>query len=76
MPKTILITGSTDGIGFETAKTLLSLGHNVLIHGRNLEKLEKIGVNHVAINLRFNQANIEKTLEKLARDVLPHFNKS
>ena len=42
MPKTILITGSTDGIGFETAKTLLSLGHNVLIHGRNLEKLEKI----------------------------------
>ena len=38
MQKTILITGSTDGIGFETAKTLLSLGHNVLIHGRNKEK--------------------------------------
>lgn len=42
MPKTILITGSTDGIGFETAKTLVSLGHNVLIHGRNLEKLKKV----------------------------------
>ena len=42
----------------------------------HLKSLEKIGVNHVAINLRFNQANIEKTLEKLARDVLPHFNKS
>ena len=42
MQKTILITGSTDGIGFETAKTLLSLGHNVLIHGRNKEKLKRV----------------------------------
>lgn len=39
MQKTILITGSTDGIGFETAKTLVKDGHNVLVHGRNEEKL-------------------------------------
>lgn len=39
MQKTILITGSTDGIGFETAKMLLSQGHKVLIHGRNEAKL-------------------------------------
>lgn len=44
MQKTILITGSTDGIGFETAKTLLSLGHNVLIHGRNKEKLKRVKI--------------------------------
>jgi len=42
MHKTILITGSTDGIGLETAKMLTSLGHHVLLHGRNLAKLEAV----------------------------------
>jgi len=41
MQKTILITGSTDGRGLETAKTLATMGHNVLFHGRNPAKLEK-----------------------------------
>ncbi|WP_299486327.1 SDR family NAD(P)-dependent oxidoreductase [Acaryochloris sp. IP29b_bin.137] len=40
MTKTILITGSTDGIGLETAKLLVSEGHGVLLHGRNPTKLE------------------------------------
>lgn len=39
MQKTILVTGATDGIGFETAKLLVPLGHTVLIHGRNPDKL-------------------------------------
>ncbi len=42
MQKTILITGSTDGIGLETAKTLIEQGHHVLLHGRNPEKLEAV----------------------------------
>lgn len=41
MPKTILITGATDGIGLLTAKTLAAAGHRVLLHGRNQEKLDK-----------------------------------
>ena len=40
MKKTILLTGGTDGIGLETAKMLISLGHTVLLHGRSQEKLE------------------------------------
>lgn len=40
--KTILITGSTDGIGLETAKMLVSQGHFVLLHGRTPEKLEGV----------------------------------
>ena len=40
--KTILITGSTDGFGLETARMLISLGHNVLLHGRNPAKLEAV----------------------------------
>ena len=42
MQKTILITGSTDGIGLETAKLLASEGHDILLHGRNPEKLESV----------------------------------
>ena len=40
MKKTILITGATDGIGFETAKMLVEAGHTVLIHGRSPDKLK------------------------------------
>lgn len=39
MKKTILITGSTDGIGKLAAITLAQVGHEVILHGRNAEKL-------------------------------------
>ena len=42
MQKTILVTGSTDGIGLETAQLLVSQGHNVLLHGRSPAKLENV----------------------------------
>ena len=43
MQKIILVTGATDGIGLETVRILISQGHNVLLHGRNPEKLEGVG---------------------------------
>ena len=42
MKKKVLLTGATDGIGLETAKVLVSLGHTVLLHGRDRSKLAKV----------------------------------
>ncbi len=39
--KTIVITGSTRGIGYTLAKALLSRGHSVVISGRNQEGVDK-----------------------------------
>lgn len=37
---TILVTGATDGIGKETARILAEQGHDVVVHGRTLEKAQ------------------------------------
>lgn len=42
MQNVILITGATDGIGFETAKMLIALGHHVIAHGRNPSKVAAV----------------------------------
>ncbi|MGK9369738.1 SDR family oxidoreductase [Melioribacter sp. Ez-97] len=38
--KTILITGSTDGIGKQTADELAKRGYNIIIHGRDKKRIE------------------------------------
>ncbi|MEO0423974.1 MAG: LLM class flavin-dependent oxidoreductase, partial [Pseudomonadota bacterium] len=38
-----------------------------------LESRQAIGVNHVALNLRFNRLDPQHTLERLAEHVLPDF---
>ncbi|MFX0060502.1 MAG: SDR family oxidoreductase [Candidatus Heimdallarchaeota archaeon] len=38
--KIILITGSTDGIGYQTAIELAKSGYHIIIHGRNREKAD------------------------------------
>ena len=42
MNKTILITGSTDGIGKLAALNLAKAGHQVYLHGRDAEKLDSV----------------------------------
>jgi len=42
MTKTILITGSTDGIGKLAALNLAKAGHHVYLHGRDADKLDSV----------------------------------
>lgn len=49
----------------------LRLGVNALRD--YLKSREAIGVNHIALNLRFNRANTEQTLQSLATEILPTF---
>lgn len=49
----------------------LRIGVNYLID--YLHRMEDIGVNHVALNRRFNSMDMDRTLEYLAEKVLPHF---
>jgi len=79
--KIVLITGSTDGIGYQTAIELVKLGYHVIIHGRNREKadltlkrIEKVtnkkNVSAVYADLSsFNQIN------EMVNDVSYRFNR-
>jgi NAD(P)-dependent dehydrogenase (short-subunit alcohol dehydrogenase family) len=54
--QTILITGSTDGIGKIAALTLANKGALVLIHGRNKNKVKKVvdEIKHLSNNKRID----------------------
>lgn len=38
-----------------------------------LRQVQELGINHVALNLRFNQANMEDTMKRIADELLPEF---
>jgi NAD(P)-dependent dehydrogenase (short-subunit alcohol dehydrogenase family) len=76
--KTVLITGSTDGIGKETAFEAARLGAGVIVHGRYQEKVdasvkeisEKTGNEKVyKLTANFNSLHeVTKAAEKLSDD--------
>ena len=53
--KTFLVTGATDGIGFETVKRLRGAGHNILFHGRSEDKIARV---HAALMAIPSQASV------------------
>lgn len=59
----------------DTAPVPIHLGFRLGVRqlAAYLRNLQTSGVNHVALNLRFNQASIESTLERLANELLPEF---
>ena len=62
--KTILITGASNGIGFEIAKTAASSGHKVIAISRDITNLKPlINVDSYSVDI----TNDEKSYIKLYR---------
>lgn len=64
--KNILLTGATDGIGLQTAKQLVQQGYNLVIHGRNIDKLNKVKeelLNINNVNISIYNADLSKLEE-------------
>jgi NAD(P)-dependent dehydrogenase (short-subunit alcohol dehydrogenase family) len=70
MQKTVLITGSTDGIGLLAAKQLATKGQKVLLHGRSKDKLDK-ALAEVGGDAEAYQADLSSIAEtnRLAQEV-------
>lgn len=41
-PRSVLVTGATEGLGLAAAHQLVEAGHTVLVHGRNAPKVERV----------------------------------
>lgn len=51
-------------LGFSSGTTFLS---------KYLAEVRSLGINHVALNLRFNSTDVEDTMKRLADELLPEF---
>ncbi|MDD4968099.1 MAG: SDR family NAD(P)-dependent oxidoreductase [Paludibacter sp.] len=70
---TILITGGSNGIGFELAKQLLTLGNTVIITGRNLSKLDEVKTKYPEIQIFQSDAAKPDDIKSLYDDVTREF---
>ena len=77
--KTILITGSTDGIGKETAFELASMGHHVIMHGKRedygkqlSEEIKKITGNQSVDYVNANLSDFRE-IKNLTKQIKEHY---
>ncbi len=77
--KTILITGATDGIGKQTAFELAKLGHHLIIHGRDKERINNT-INEIRLSTNNHQLTESicdlsslKAVQKMAEEIKSKF---
>ncbi|XP_045765642.1 3-oxoacyl-[acyl-carrier-protein] reductase FabG-like [Maniola jurtina] len=80
--KVVLITGASSGIGAETAKEFSKLGANIVITGRNKDKLnnvvkqcEELSPNKLKPLLIIADMNKEDDVENIIKTTIDQFNK-
>ncbi len=66
----ILITGSTDGLGFLTAKRLIADGQEVVLHARNAQRAKEVllrlpQVKHVVIGDLSSRNDVEDLAQQI-----------
>ena len=76
--KTALITGSSQGIGYALAKGLAEAGSDIILNGRNIEKLkqsaESINTKQKIFRLCFDVTDYEQTkqhIDKFEKEIRP-----
>ncbi|MFO0745825.1 MAG: SDR family NAD(P)-dependent oxidoreductase [Myxococcota bacterium] len=74
---TTLITGSTDGIGKETARQLLVHGHRVILHGRSAQRVDAVKADLAApgrqIHSLVGDLSSLETVRAMAAEALDRF---
>ncbi|MFW9773729.1 MAG: SDR family NAD(P)-dependent oxidoreductase, partial [Candidatus Thorarchaeota archaeon] len=81
MQKVILVTGSTDGIGYQTAIELVKSNFHVIIHGRNQEKVD-LALNRItrmtqkkSISAFYADLRFFNQIIKMTNDITNKFNR-
>lgn len=70
---TILITGGTSGIGLEFVKQLTKQGANIIITGRNLDKLNETNRQFPEIQIFQSDVSNSKDIEQLYKSITQQF---
>ncbi len=65
----VLITGGGSGIGLSLAQKFMNHGHEVIITGRNLQKLEKVKADFPQINIYQSDVTKEDDVKSLANQI-------
>lgn len=73
--KVVIVTGASSGIGAQISKNLLKLGAKVVLVGRNLGNLKKVGENSDKILLVQTDVTVQDNANKIIDDTIKRFGK-